>query len=46
MLFNAIFGPDPEGFGNAAPVRYDAEAIQRRWDATTDWVDPPDPDVH
>jgi hypothetical protein len=46
VLFNAIFGPDPEGFGHAAPVRYDAEAIQRRWDATTDWVDPPDPDVH
>ena len=24
VLFNAIFGPDPEGFGNAAPVRFDA----------------------
>ena len=46
MLFNAILGPDPDGFGRAAPARYDADEIQRRWDATTAWVDEADPDVH
>ena len=25
VLFNAILGPDPKGFGRAEPVRYDAE---------------------
>ena len=46
VLFNAILGPDPKGFGRAEPVRYDAEEIARRWAATTDWVDEPPPDVH
>ncbi len=46
VLFNAIFGPDPRGFGNAAPARFDADEIQRRWDATTEWVDELEPDVH
>ncbi|MFI5393554.1 MAG: hypothetical protein ACHQY1_07450, partial [Myxococcota bacterium] len=46
VLFNAILGPDPKGFGRAEPVRYDAQEIARRWAATTDWVDEPPPDVH
>jgi len=46
VLFNAILGPDPDGFGSAPPARYDADEIQRRWDATTAWVDEADPDVH
>ena len=46
VLFNAIFGPDPAGYGHAAPAVYDAEEISRRWRATTDWVDEPDPPVH
>jgi hypothetical protein len=46
VLFNAILGPDPDGFGRGAPARYDADEIQRRWDATTAWVDEADPDVH
>ena len=46
VLFNAIFGPDPAGFGRAAPVEYDPEEIRRRWAATTAWVDELDPPVH
>ncbi len=46
VLFNAIFGPDPAGFGHATPVRFDPDAIARRWAATTTWVDEPDPEVH
>jgi hypothetical protein len=46
VLFNAIFGPDPAGFGKAAPVVFDPDAIRRRWEATSSWVDEPDPDVH
>lgn len=46
VLFNAILGPDPDGFGRAAPARYDADEIQRRWDATTAWVDEANLDVH
>ena len=46
ILFNAILGPDPAGFGAAPPAVYDPERIARRWAATSDWVDEPTPDVH
>lgn len=39
VLFNAIFGPEPAGFGRAAPAVYDADRVARRWAATVDWVD-------
>lgn len=46
ILFNAILGPDPAGFGAASPARYDPRRFDRRMAATADWVDEPDPDVH
>jgi hypothetical protein len=46
ILFNAILGPDPPGFGPAAPARFRPNEIERRLAATTDWVDEPTPDVH
>lgn len=46
ILLNAIFGPNPQGYGRSASARFRPEVVASRLAETRDWIDRPEPAAH